>query len=292
MILKMNIKPILKLFIRISSSLMAILSCVQLFVSWEDIGIENTFVKVIIMIFIILLSLVISIVLILSIFKKVILYNVGKNKVTAIYGDIFKIGFQKKNKNKKIVVIPVNDTFDMIVEEPGENVKKPLVTPNSNHGRWIMRFCEEENISQVDLNNRVIKNLEYQGIKAEKIFTREEREKGNLCKYKLGTIAKIEGKNNVLFYLVAISSFDNNNNAQSNKYYIKRSIETLLDYYDKDGQRDEIYIPLMGTGSSRANLSCNESYKLIKSLCLGDEFNGVINIVIYNGDKEKISIFE
>ena len=64
--------------------------------------------------------------------------------------------------------------------------------------------------------------------------------------------------------------------------YIKKAIGGLIDYYDSKGQGYEIYIPLMGTGLSRAFLSNQESYDLIKNALLSskEKLQGKIHIVI------------
>lgn len=49
----------------------------------------------------------------------------------------------------------------------------------------------------------------------------------------------------------------------------------------------------MGTGSSRIDITHQQSLKIIKSSVLTSEkINGSVNIVVYNGDKNKVSIFE
>ena len=53
----------------------------------------------------------------------------GSN-VIIIYGDILKIAFPKKDRGKKIVVIPVNTCFDTVVGQG-------LVSQNTIHGKWI-----------------------------------------------------------------------------------------------------------------------------------------------------------
>ena len=65
-----------------------------------------------------------------------------------------------------------------------------------------------------------------------------------------------------VFLLLAISHFDGNGNAQSTQQDIASAIESLLRHYDTHGQGANLYLPLLGTGLSRAGLSNAESYKL------------------------------
>ena len=64
-------------------------------------------------------------------------------------------------------------------------------------------------------------------------------------------------------------------------------------FYDRNGQGDPMFLPLMGTGSSRVDITHEQSLEIIKSSVLASEkINGSVNIVVYNGDKDKVSIFE
>ena len=119
------------------------------------------------------------------------------------------------------------------------------------------------------------------------------RKKGNKIRYKKGTVAIVGGNNNTIFYLLAISSFNDKNNAQSTKKELRDSIDSLIKFYDENGQGIPMFLPLMGTGSSRVGITHEQSLKIIKSSVLtSDEINGSINIVVYNGDKDKVSIFD
>lgn len=61
-------------------------------------------------------------------------------KIKVCYSDIMKDGFDKRNKEEKLFVIPVNSCFDTIVDEDISTCSKPLVSPNSLHGRWIKQW--------------------------------------------------------------------------------------------------------------------------------------------------------
>ncbi len=82
--------------------------------------------------------------------------------------------------------------------------------------------------------------------------------------------------------MLAISKFSAKNKAQSSKKDILIAISKLLEYYDDKGQGYDLYIPLMGTGMSRAYLSYQESYDIIKNTLLNNhnKLQGKINIII------------
>jgi hypothetical protein len=93
--------------------------------------------------------------------------------------------------------------------------------------------------------------------------------------------------------LWAISEFDEKNRAQSTQEIIKNALESLLEFYDAYGQGADMYIPLVGTGRSRANMTHQESYNLIKRVVIENEnkVHGNITIVVLPDDYEKIKIF-
>lgn len=291
--LKNNSLAIFKLFLVIAGSCFSVLSIGLLFFDWNDLCITDTKPRIWILIGTLLGSIFASAVVILCKKTKKI-WAKGNNKVCAIYSDIFKIGFKNRKQESKIVVIQVNDTFETIVEESSETIKNPLVSPNTNHGKWINRFCKEENITPEQLNERIQANLELNGYKPKVIYTKTEKPRGNLKSYELGTTAIIDGSNNTKYYLVAISKFDKSNNAHALRKDIRESLESLISFYVSKGQSDEIFIPLFGTGNSRSQLTHKQSFKLMKTTILTSDsiITGKINLVVYDKDKDKVSIFE
>lgn len=59
-------------------------------------------------------------------------------------------------------------------------------------------------------------------------------------------------------------------------------VNILLKFYDKHGQGASLYLPLVGSGRSRVNLSNDQSYDLIVDTIMENiEFlQGKINIVV------------
>ena len=287
---KMNIGPIIKLGLKISGAFFTIFTFILSFLSFDDLGIKDVWVKVMLLLIIPLFSFLFSAILILFVFKRNRIWKKGKNTVTACYGDLLKYAFDNRFTESRIIVIPVNDTFDTIVEEPGENIKNPLISPKTLHGMWVRKYCSYFKIDPSLLNERIQNSLK----KHDFVGTNIKRDRGNGIRYSLGDVAILDGPNQSIFYLLAISSFDEKNNARIGKKELRNCIEDLLEFYDQTGQSIPIYIPLMGTGSSRAGLSHEDSLKIIKSCVLTsqEKINGSVNIVVYNGDKNKVSIFK
>ena len=292
-ILLKNVKSIGKTALAFSSASFSVLSIILSFITWEEMGVENIFVKMLIFVLIIIMALIGS-TLWISVFKrKRLLWTTGDGRVTVCYSDIMKLSFPKKKTVKKIVVIPVNTCFDTIVDENISLYDKPLVSPTTVHGLWIKNMVKHGfNINDIDI--AIDKSISLRGINPVKELSRQEKKRGKLKCYENGTIAVVEGKNNVEFYLLALSEFDENNKAQSSKDEVFKSLRSLLEFYDVNGQGYQMYITLMGTGRSRAGLTHHDSLQTITSLfsLYSEKIHGDINIVIYKKDRDKVSIFD
>lgn len=291
---KLNLLPIFSLTLKFLGSIFSIIAIALSFVNWSDIGITSIMKRLLILGGICVFSFLCSTFLVLLILKRKKIWTKGKNSVYALYGDLLQIAFKTKEKERKIIVIPVNDSFETIVESTSEKITKPLVSPNTIHGMWVRRMCKSMDISCDELSSKIIENLELQNQKPLKVYQRQEKQRGNLNSYKLGTIATIDGPNNITFFLLAISKFNSENNAKATKREIRESIEDLLEYYDMKGQSNPMFIPLVGTGSSRAHLTHSQSLRIIKSCILDSEkrINGKVNVVVFNKDRDKVSIFK
>ena len=108
----------------------------------------------------------------------------------------------------------------------------------------------------------------------------------------MGTVAMVRGNNSSTFLLLAISEYDKNNIAHTSVEDLELCIKSLVDFYDQHGQGHRLAIPLMGTNLSRAGLSHDDSLRVITSLfqLYGDKIHGEIDVVIYKGDKDKVTL--
>ncbi len=201
----------------------------------------------------------------------------GTYFLDTVNADIFKFAFRKRAKDKNIVVIPVDDRFNTHITRKYENDPFPLVSERTIHGQWLLRW--EKSGEDIDeLRERILRDLESRNIRPK-----------TDGRFPVGTIATIESATTI-FYLLVISAFDEKNNAHTTKEKIGIAVAKLSNHYDCCGDGRDMYIPLMGTGKSRANLSLQESYDLIvdyyqqnKSLIQGN-----IHIVIYKGQEKLI----
>lgn len=291
--IEQNLNIFKKHFVRAMSVLFSILSGILLLVSKEEIGVNSICRAILTFIIIIGLALIWATYRV-CFYTKNEIFDTGKGKLVLEYGDLWKKSFQKRSilrkKSKKIVVLSVNTTFDTIVDEDLSKVKKPLVSINTMHGRWLKEM-ESRKIDKDKLDEAIQSSLEQQGIKPLKKLERSQKERGNLDCFEKGTIAVYE-YNNTCFYLIALSEFDENNIARNTKDELIKVIETLIEYYNNYGQGYDLYIPLLGTGRSRTDISPQEALQIMVSYfrIYKERIYGNVNIVIYKKQRNIVSL--
>ncbi len=282
--IQINLKYIGASGAKIAGSLFSLLTLFLTFVSWDDMGITSKCSRLLILISIVLGSAIIAIV---SLFlkKSTLIWKNGTGKIKVIYGDIIKIGFPRKNQGEKIVIIPVNTCFDTIV---GDGV----VSAKTIHGQWI-KTMNQHGVSTAKLDEIIERTIIDRRLQPTKVYIPKEKSKGKLACFPIGTVLPIAGNNGLTYYLLALSRFDENLNAQCSKEDFIRCIQSLISFYDKNGQGNSAYLPLMGTGLSRVNISQNDSLNIIINMlklnC--DKIHGEIDVVVFCKEKNMVSIY-
>ena len=197
-----------------------------------------------------------------------VIWEASSGSLSVIEADLLSLAFNKKlAKSPKIVVIPVNTGFTMAVDDA--DAFRPRVSATTLHGKFLCRVFGQ-GVPLEDVENAVKKSIEQQGLASTKPLP-------------IGTIATFKyGK--TVFYLLAISVFDENNNAHATEADIVEAADCLVSYYVKNGQGLPVYVPLIGTGLSRANLAKERSLEILeaaftnaKNVIFGDAY-----IVTYN----------
>lgn len=215
-----------------------------------------------------------------------IIWKQGANMLEIIEGDLFYYGFNNRKKNtRNIVVIPVNTAFDTHVTRKVENDPMPVVSETTLHGQWVTRMIQS-GTSIVELDQRIKESLSCHGYIPTKTI---QSENAKNTVYEIGSIAVIE-TSNTIYYLLAISEFDEFNHAQSSSSDIATAVRSLLTTYNGIGQGYDMYLPLMGTGRSRAGLTLKESYEKLTQ-CMIDYSNmiqGHIYLVVRPDDMAEI----
>lgn len=278
--------------LKIASIAYTVLTIILTFISWEDLGISSITFRILLLLLVFVSSVIFAIVYMCLIKKEVTIWEKGNGTIKVCYNDIMKIAFEKdKKNNKKIVVIPVNTCFDTIVEDDINKEERPLVSSRTLHGKWIKKMTKND-ISLDELDNRISNSIDKQKIKPLNIIPENKKDRGKRQEYERGTISIVKGNTNVDFFLLALSKFDENNNAQCSKDEFIETIHKLILFYNKNGQGYDLFLPLMGTNLSRIGISHEASLSILESSfkLYSDEIHGKINIIIYNKEKNKVAI--
>ena len=206
-----------------------------------------------------------------------VLWQSGTGSLSVETGDLLAKGFGRRRKYKNIVVIPVDSAFDTVVTVGCEALDKPRVSAMTLHGKWLKRMyqCGE---TPESLDERIRTSLELKGVRPLCSATLGAR-------YPIGTIAAVEN-DKALFFLLAVSDFDEGNVARSTSDTVRAALDALIDAYDAMGQGFDLYLPLIGTGLSRAGLSHIDSYLLITET-LGNraqDIHGSVTVVVRPDD--------
>lgn len=211
----------------------------------------------------------------------------GTGSLTLEVGDLLSHGFGRSGKTKSIVVIPVNTTFDSKISWAYEGGQYPLVSEKTIHGQWLRRM-EDSGVSMSKLSNDISVSLKELGAKPISKFGSGTSPN---AEYAIGTIAILE-TSKAVFFLLAFSSFDEFNNAHSTQESVIEALNQLIDFYDKRGQGRDIYLPLIGTGLSRAGLTHQESLDLIKKMVASNEsrVHGRFTVVVRDADSNELAI--
>lgn len=210
--------------------------------------------------------------------KPKFLWKNGSNAVETIAGDLFHFGFDNRKKTRKnIVVIPVNTAFDTHVTRKLEGETNPVVSDMTIHGQWLSRM-EQSGENPADLDKRIADSLACLGYTAARL---EKSVSGKCEVYGIGSVAVIE-TNNAVYFLLAISEFDEANHVQSTPEDIRTAVNSLLQIYDRIGQGYDLYMPVMGTGRSRTGMLFGEAYRLLASVLIDNRIRiqGHVYIVV------------
>ena len=209
----------------------------------------------------------------------------GSISIEAMYGDILKI---KNKKEKPVIVIPVNSSFDSIVEND-LNIKNRIIEGSSIHGQWLTKYASSKD-SLEELQKEI--NL---GIKKQNLIPicKLTNKRGNKNVYPLGSHIFIE-KNDYTFLLFALTEFDDCNKV------VKKDAEVFVDLMAKLMDSTDycaghhVYIPIMGTKIALFGITPSQSFEYIKSAALNKKqsLRTSITIVICNENRGKVSIYD
>ena len=209
-------------------------------------------------------------------------FSTDKHSVYVHFDDLFNNEITNNKSEHKNIVINVNRCFDTIVNNE-------LISEKTLHGIVFKELYEKKRYTEETLQAAIYDSLSgFDYIDIQK----EEKNQGNLKRYNIGTIAKIDDTSTTSYYLLAMSTFDKNLNAHTSKEDFVLGIQRLIEYCDKNSQGFPVLMPLLGSGLSRTGL---DNYSdilqyIINSLRMNkDILNCDFHIYIRPQDKQKIN---
>lgn len=211
-----------------------------------------------------------------------------KKSIYVKYGDMYSPDIIEKGYNgKRTVVIPVNRCFDTIVNDN-------LVSRNTQHGRAFQELYSSHRFTPESLNEEIQNILDQNNQQSYEELTREKKREGNLKRYEVGTTVKLQINDNLFYYLLGLSYFDEHLNAHTSKTDYVLAVQKLIEFCNRNSQGYPVILPLLGSGLSRTNIKLNDILHYIaEAFAINkDIINNDYYIVVWKGDKDKVAINE
>jgi len=190
--------------------------------------------------------------------------------IEIVIGDLFK--------QDGSLVIGSNTTFDT-------RITRNLISEKSIQGQFTNIFYNK-NESQLDKEI----SLELQGIEPEIL---NENRVGKKERYPIGTVVKLTPKDKII-YMIAIADINEHGVAKTNYDNLRNALAYLWVFISNKGLKENITIPILGTGFSRLTQSREEIIReIINSFiaaCSESTFCDKLTIVLNPFDIEKYKI--
>lgn len=215
--------------------------------------------------------------------NKVCVLTKAGHHVYVQYGDVFSPKVVGKGYSDKLkIVIDVNRCFDTIVDDH-------LVSHRSLHGQLFQRLYDEGKFDEESLNKVIQDSLVG---KPYQLLSTADKPKGNLKRYEAGTVAELEIDNQVSYYLLGMSTFDENLKADTDKADFVNSVQKLIKYCNQQSQAYPVVLPLLGGGLSRTGLELSEIlHYLVSAFAINkDIINCDFHIVVWEKQKDLVPI--
>ena len=203
------------------------------------------------------------------------------------YGDMYSPDIVEKGYNgKRAIVVSVNRCFDTIVDDH-------LVSHNTQHGQAFQNLYSRHRFTPETLNEE-IKKLNYNNHHKYDELTSEKKPKGNLKRYEVGTTVNLQIEDNLSYYLLGLSYFDEHLNAHTSKADFALAVQKLIEFCNQNAQGYPVILPLLGSGLSRTQIDLNNiMHYLVDAFAINkDIINNDFFIVVWKGAKDRVAIKE
>lgn len=201
------------------------------------------------------------------------------------YGDVFSPNEVRSPNQRRNVIIPVNRCFDTIIDDD-------LVSSRTLHGIAFRKLYSSGKYNEDSLNTALYTDLNIRQRLVPEDISNNEKRRGNLKRYSLGTVAEIVGESDCTYFFIALSTFDYNLSAHATQEEYVLTMQRMIEYCYSRSQGFPVVMPLIGAGQSRIGNNEREIleyiiglFKMNKDLIMSD-----IHIVVRNSGKDTISI--
>lgn len=198
-----------------------------------------------------------------------VLWSLGTGSLSIRVGDLLDVGFKNRARTRPIVVVPVDTSFETHVDDAGSGDAHGI-SPRSIHGQWLNRMSAS-GMKRWDIERRIKLSL------ARKVGKPDEK-----GRFPRGTTVEFVTQKAV-YYLVALADLNEEGTALCTREDVSSALQALAAYYDRRGQAAPLYLPLMGTGLSRANLGAGDALSFtIDAFTKGNHLpKGAVTIVVH-----------
>lgn len=192
-------------------------------------------------------------------------------RVNVFKGDLFE--------QKDIIVIPVNEYFDMQVDDV-------IIAHRTLHGMFVDKYFKDNTEELYRIISAQLAGIAFTEVNGRIHSGARSR------KYPIGTCVKVE-KNGKIFVLFALTHFDHEDKAFLPKEEFASAIVSLMKYLSEIANNRPVSMPLFGTGLARLN----ETHQRVLLFILDTidfscpvSINAGLNIVVYSGDMAKVNL--
>lgn len=209
----------------------------------------------------------------------------NNNHVYVQYGDIFSPSEVEDPEKRRNIVVPVNCCFDTIVDDD-------IISSKSLHGIAFKRLYSNDVYSVETLNDLIQKDIKNRQNIQPLIIDSKLKRAGNLERFPIGTVAEISVSEQEVYFLLALSTFNHDLQAEtSNEDYVAATMK-LIEYCNARSQGYPVLIPLIGAGLSRTAKDEREILRYLVSLLRlnKQQISCDVHIVIRENGKKSISI--
>lgn len=284
-------KFILKKASSITVSIYAVLGYVRTFVALEGFFEPGTPVlrKVVVSSLILLIVWLVFLigVGVFVIFKRKKKMIGGRNgkAVYVMYGDLFDEKNVRNSDTRRNICFAVNRCFDTIVNDQ-------LIASASVHGVALNRLYNNNIFTPATLNAVIQKTISPSA--GFVMLSSTEKPQGNLKRYEVGTAVDIPVSDKLHYFMVGLSSFNQDLKAETTRAEYCLAIEKAIEFCDAHAQGQPVLMPIIGGFLSRTGQSEKDLLGyIIKCLEINkDHINQDIYIVVRESAKNTISILD